>query len=146
MLAWRLSNTLTTDFCLEAVQEAVTRYGCPVIFNTDQGCQFTSQEFTGFLQDQKIQISMDGTGRWRDNVFVERLWRSLKYEEVSLQAYETVRGAQNGVARYLPFYNPGFRSREMLKGKLLACGVTVGLSAPGHSRREQRSDSAHSRR
>ncbi len=80
VLVWRLSNTLTTDFCLEVVWEAVTRYGGPEIFNTDQGCQFTSQEFTGFLQDQNIQISMDGTGRWRDNVFVERLWRGLKYE------------------------------------------------------------------
>ncbi|GKS65425.1 transposase [Nitrospira sp.] len=76
VLAWRLSNTLTTDFCLEALQEAVTRYGSPAIFNTDQGCQFTSQAFTGVLKDQGIQISMDGTGRWRDNVFVERLWRS----------------------------------------------------------------------
>lgn len=84
VLAWRLSNTLTTDFCVEAVQEAISRYGAPEIFNTDQGCQFTSQEFTGLLNDQGIQISMDGTGRWRDNVFVERLWRSLKYEEVYL--------------------------------------------------------------
>ena len=83
VLVWRLSNTLTTDFCLEVVREAVTRYGGPEFLNTDQGSQFTSQEFTGFLQDQSIQISMDGTGRWRDNVFVvfvERLWRSLKYE------------------------------------------------------------------
>jgi putative transposase len=105
VLAWRLSNTLTTDFCLEAVQEAVIRYGCPEIFNTDQGCQFTSQEFTGFLHDQGIQISMDGPGRWRDNVFVERLWRSLKYEEVYLHAYETVSDAQQGIARYVTFYN-----------------------------------------
>jgi putative transposase len=78
VLAWRLSNTLTTDFCLEAVREAITHYGCPEIFHTDQGCQFTSQEFTGLLNDPWIRISMDGTGRWRDNVFVERLWRSLK--------------------------------------------------------------------
>jgi putative transposase len=105
VLAWRLSNTLTTDFCVEAVQEALTRYGCPEIFNTDQGCQFTSQEFTGLLQAHGIQISMDGTGRWRDNVFVERLWRSLKYEEVYLHAYETVGAAREGVARYLMFYN-----------------------------------------
>jgi putative transposase len=93
VLAWRLSNTLTTDFCLEAVQEAITHYGCPEIFNTDQGCQFTSQEFTGLLHNHGIQISMDGTGCWRDNVFVERLWRSLKYEEVYLHAYETVHDA-----------------------------------------------------
>ena len=89
MLAWRLSNTLTTDFCLDAVREAITQYGCPEIFNTDQGCQFTSQEFTGLLKDHGIQISMDGKGCWRDNVFVERFWRSLKYEEVYLHAYET---------------------------------------------------------
>ena len=105
VLAWRLSNTLTTDFCVEAVQEAITRHGPPEIFNTDQGCQFTSQEFTGLLKSHGIQISMDGTGRWRDNVFVERLWRSLKYEEVYLHAYETVRDAQEGVGHYLMFYN-----------------------------------------
>ena len=83
VLAWRLSNTLTTDFCLEAVQEALTRYGTPEIFNTDQGCQFTSLEFTGLLKDHAIQISMGGKGCWRENVFVERLWKSIKYEEVS---------------------------------------------------------------
>jgi putative transposase len=116
VLAWRLSNTLTTDFCLEAVQEAVTQYGCPEIFNTDQGCQFTSQAFTGFLQDQGVQISMDGTGRWRDNVFVERLWRSLKYEEVYLHAYETVHDAREGVARYLTFYNQ-VRPHRTLSGR-----------------------------
>ena len=81
VLAWRLSNTLTTDFCLDAVQEAITQYGTPAIFNTDQGCQFTSLECTGLLNDHGIQISMDGTGCWRDNVVVERLWKSIKYEE-----------------------------------------------------------------
>jgi len=116
VLAWRLSNTLTTDFCLEAIQEAVTRYGTPEIFNTDQGCQFTSQAFTGFLKDQGIQISMDGTGRWRDNVFVERLWRSLKYEEVYLHAYETMRDAHQGVARYMTFYNQ-LRPHRALDGR-----------------------------
>jgi len=80
VLAWRLSNTLTTDFCLDAVQEAITRHSLPTIFNTDQGCQFTSQEFTGLLTHHGIQISMDGKGCWRDNVFVERLWKSIKYE------------------------------------------------------------------
>jgi putative transposase len=105
VLAWRLSNTLTTDFCTEAVQEAVTNYGAPTIFNTDQGCQFTSLEFTGILKEHGIQISMDGTGCWRDNVFVERLWKSIKYEEVYLHAYETVRAAQQGLERYLTFYN-----------------------------------------
>ncbi len=105
VLAWRLSNTLTTDFCLEAVQEALTRYGTPEVFNTDQGCQFTSQEFTGLLKQYHITISRDGTGCWRDNVLVERLWRSVKYEEVYLHAYETVSAAQQGLARYLTFYN-----------------------------------------
>lgn len=105
VLAWRLSNTLTTDFCREAVQEALASYGTPEIFNTDQGCQFTSLEFTSLLKEHGIQISMDGTGCWRDNVFVERLWKSLKYEEVSLHAYETVSAAQQGLERYLMFYN-----------------------------------------
>jgi putative transposase len=116
VLAWRLSNTLTTDFCLDAVREAITQYGCPEIFNTDQGCQFTSQEFTGLLKDQGIQISMDGRGCWRDNVFVERLWRSLKYEEVYLHAYETVREAQQGLERYLHFYNQ-VRPHRALDGR-----------------------------
>jgi len=116
VLAWWLSNTLTTDFCVDAVQEAITRYGPPVIFNTDQGCQFTSQEFTGLLKDHGIQISMDGTGRWRDNVFVKRLWRSLKYEEVYLHAYDTVTDAQDGIARYLTFYNQ-LRPHRALDGR-----------------------------
>lgn len=105
VLAWRLSNTLTTDFCLDTVQEAIARHGTPTIFNTDQGCQFTSQEFTGLLTHHSIQISMDGKGCWRDNVFVERLWRSIKYEEVYLHAYETVGAAHQGLERYLTFYN-----------------------------------------
>ncbi len=116
VLAWRLSNTLTTDFCLEAVQEAITRYGTPEIFNTDQGCQFTSLEFTGLLQDQGIRISMDGKGCWRDNVFVERLWKSIKYEEVYLHAYETVSAAQQGLERYLTFYNQA-RPHRALDGR-----------------------------
>ncbi len=81
------------------------QYGCPKIFNTDQGCQFTSQEFTGLLKAQEIQINMDGKGCWRDNVFVERLWKSIKYEEVYLHAYDTVSAAQQGLTRYLRFYN-----------------------------------------
>ncbi len=105
VLTWRLSNTLTTDFCLEALQEALASYGAPDIFNTDHGCQFTSLEFTGLLKDHGIQISMDGKGCWRDNVFVERLWKSIKYEEVYLHAYETVSAAQCGLTRYLTFYN-----------------------------------------
>jgi putative transposase len=105
VLAWRLSNTLTTDFCMEAVQEAIHQYGTPEIFNTDQGCQFTSQEFTGLLKDSGIRISMDGKGCWRDNVFVERLWRSIKYEEVYLHAYDSVTAAKQGLGRYLTKYN-----------------------------------------
>ena len=120
VLAWRLSNTLTTDFCVEAVQEAITRYGTPEIFNTDQGCQFTSQEFTGLLKTHDIQISMDGAGRWRDNVFVERLWRSLKYEEVYLHAYETIHDAQQGVTRYMTFYNR-IRPHRALDGRTPDC-------------------------
>ena len=105
VLAWRLSNTLTTDFCIEAVQEALVSYGNPDIFNTDQGCQFTSQEFTGLLKDHGIQISMDGTGCWRDHVCVERLWRSVKYEEVYVRAYGSISAARQGVGRYLTCYN-----------------------------------------
>lgn len=105
VLSWRLSNTLTTDFCIEAVQEAIHRYGAPEIFNTDQGSQFTSLEFTQLLKDHGIAISMDGKGCWRDNVFVERLWKSIKYEEVYLRAYETVNAAKSGIGRYLAFYN-----------------------------------------
>ncbi len=116
VLAWRLSNTLTTDFCLEAVQDAVARYGPPEIFNADQGCQFTSQEFTGLLTQYGIQISMDGKGCWRDNVFVERLWKSIKYEEVYLHAYDTVSAAHQGLARYLMFYNQT-RPHQALDGQ-----------------------------
>ena len=98
-------NTVTTDFFREAVQEALASYGTPEIFNTDQGCQFTSLEFTSLLKEHGIQISMDGIGCWRDNVFVERLWKSIKYEEVYLHAYETVSAAQQGLERYLTLYN-----------------------------------------
>jgi len=105
ILSWRLSNTLTTDFCIEAVQEAINKYGKPEIFNTDQGCQFTSLEFTGLLKDNGIKISMDGKGCWRDNVFVERLWRSIKYEEVYLYAYDSVTAAKQGLERYITKYN-----------------------------------------
>jgi putative transposase len=93
VLGWRLSNTLTTDFCLDAVQEAIIRHGLPTIFNTDQGYQFTSHEFAGLLTQHGIQISMDGKGCGRDNVFVERLWKSIKYVEVYLHAYDTVNAA-----------------------------------------------------
>jgi putative transposase len=105
VLAWRVSITMEVDFCLEAVEEALTRHGKPTIFNTDQGSQFTSAAFTGLLLKNGIAISMDGRGSWRDNVFVERLWRSLKYEEVYLRAYETVAEARRLIGRYLDFFN-----------------------------------------
>ncbi len=105
VLAWRVSITMEVDFCLEAVEEALARYGRPTIFNTDQGSQFTSAAFTGLLLKHGIAISMDGRGAWRDNVFVERLWRSVKYEEVYLRAYETVAEARRLIGRYLEFFN-----------------------------------------
>ncbi len=106
VLAWRLSNTLGADFCVEALEEALSRYGRPEIFNTDQGSQFTSDDFTGMLKDHGITISMDGKGRCMDNIFVERLWRSLKYEEVYLNAYATVAEAKAGIGAWLDFHNP----------------------------------------
>jgi putative transposase len=105
VLSWRLSNTLTADFCVDALREALTRFGRPEIFNTDQGAQFTSAEFIATLKAHEVRISMDGRGRWRDNVFVERLWRSVKYEEVYLHAYNTVSEARSGLARYIQFFN-----------------------------------------
>jgi putative transposase len=105
VLSWRLSITMEADFCIEAVEEALVRYGKPEIFNTDQGSQFTSIDFTNVLKKAEIAISMDGKGAWRDNVFVERLWRSIKYEEVYLHAYKTVSEARTGIGRYLNFYN-----------------------------------------
>ena len=105
VLAWRLSITLHADFCIEAVEEALARFGVPEIFNTDQGSQFTSTDFTKVLLARDIKISMDGKGAWRDNVFVERLWKSIKYEEVYLRAYETVSHARTSIGRYLDFYN-----------------------------------------
>jgi putative transposase len=96
VLAWRLSNTLTADFCVEALEEALWRHGTPEIFNTDQGSQFTSDAFTGVLRDAGVTISMDGKGRWMDNVFIERLWRSVKYEEVYLHAYDNPAEARQG--------------------------------------------------
>ena len=105
VLAWRLSITLEVEFCLDAVEDALARHGRPEIFNTDQGSQFTSAAFTGLLLGNAIAISMDGRGSWRDNVFVERLWRSIKYEEVYLRAYDSVGGARASLGRYLDFYN-----------------------------------------
>jgi putative transposase len=105
VLAWRLSITLEAAFCVEALEDALARHGRPEVFNTDQGSQFTSHAFTGVLLTAGIAISMDGKGSWRDNVFVERLWRSIKYEEVYLRAYDTVSDARASIGRYLAFYN-----------------------------------------
>ncbi|WFU19431.1 IS3 family transposase [Bradyrhizobium sp. CB3481] len=105
VLSWRLSITMEAAFCVETLEDAMARYGKPEIFNTDQGSQFTGAAFTGVLADNGIAISMDGKGAWRDNVFVERLWRSVKYEEVYLRAYETVGEARSSIGRYLDFYN-----------------------------------------
>ena len=105
VLAWRLSITMEAAFCVEALEEALARHGRPKIFNTDQGSQFTSHDFTGVLIKAEIAISMDGKGAWRDNVFVERLWRTIKYEEIYLRAYDTVTEARASIGRYLGFYN-----------------------------------------
>jgi putative transposase len=105
VLAWRTSITMDTPFCIEAMEEAIDRYGTPGIVNTDQGSQFTSAAFTELLNAHDIRISMDGRGCWRDNVFVERLWKSVKYEEVYLRAYESVSHARASIGRYFEFYN-----------------------------------------
>jgi putative transposase len=105
VLSWRLSITMEASFCVETLEDALAHHGKPDIFNTDQGSQFTGAAFTGALTDNGITISMDGKGAWRDNVFVERLWRSVKYEEVYLRAYESVADARNSIGRYLDFYN-----------------------------------------
>lgn len=105
VLAWRISITMEVDFCIEVLEEAIARHGKPEIFNTDQGYQFTSAAFTGLLTAHGIAISMDGRGAWRDNVFIERLWRSVKYEEVYLHAYDSVPQARACIGRYMDFYN-----------------------------------------
>ena len=105
VLAWRLSITMEAAFCIEALEEALAKHGRPEIFNTDQGSQFTSADFTGVLTGNKIAISMDGKGAWRDNVFVERIWKTVKYEEVYLRAYGSVDEARASLGRYLDFYN-----------------------------------------
>ena len=141
VLAWRLSNTLGVDFCVEALEEALAQYGRPEIFNTDQGCQFTSTEFTGVLEQGGIAISMDGKGRCMDNIFVERLWRSLKYEEVYLHAYANVAEAKAGIGAWLRFYNDerlhqshGYRTpRHIYQEGLWICGqsaVPTGCAFP----------------
>jgi putative transposase len=141
VLAWRLSNTLSAEFCVEALEEALARYGRPEIFNTDQGSQFTSDDFTGTLKRHGVTISMDGKGRCMDNIFVERLWRSLKYEEVYLNAYATVAEAKAGIGAWLSFYNQerqhqslGYRTPlQIYQEGLWICGrsaLPTGCASP----------------
>ncbi len=113
MLSWRLSNSLDTAPCIDALEEAVTNHGAPGIFNSDQGCQFTSEAFTGALKEHKIEISMDDKGCWVDNVFIERFWRSLKYEEVYLNAYDTVAQAKQSIGEWMGFYNQDRRHASL---------------------------------
>jgi putative transposase len=105
VLAFRVSNAMSTDFCIEAVEEALARFGAPEIFNTDQGSQFTAEDFIQALEPNGVRVSMDGKGRWIDNVFVERLWRSVKYEDIYLHAYETPREVRSALTKYFSFYN-----------------------------------------
>jgi len=114
ILSWRLSNSMDSSFCIDALEQALYRYGKPEIFNTDQGSQYTSDAFTGALKANDIRISMDGKGAWRDNVFVERLWRSVKYEEVYLNAYESMHHAKQRLSRWIEFYNTE-RKHQTLK-------------------------------
>jgi putative transposase len=116
ILSWRLSNTMEADFCIEALQEAMARFGRPAIFNTDQGSQFTSPRFAEVLTKTGVRISMDGRGRWLDNVFIERLWRSFKYECIYLNAFETGSEARVGIGRWIPYYN-GSRPHKALGGR-----------------------------
>jgi putative transposase len=151
VLAWRLSNTLGADFCVEALEEALSRYGRPEIFNTDQGSQFTSDDFTGTLKDHGITISMDGKGRCMDNIFVERLWRSLKYEEVYLNAYASVAEAKAGIGAWLDFYNEerqhqslGYRTpRQIYQEGLWICGrsaLPIGSASPASRASSERGE------
>jgi putative transposase len=141
VLAWRLSNLLDTSFCVEAAEEALGK-GRPEIFNTDQGSQFTDDDFIGVLRDHQVAISMDGRGRFSDNIFVERLWRSLKYEEIYLRAYENVAEARQAIATYFEFYNnerlhqaldyraPRQVFEEALPRASLARGINAGALLP----------------
>lgn len=116
VLSWRLSNSLTADPCVDALEEAIMKYGRPEIMNTDQGSQFTSSAFIGLLQEHSIQVSMDGKGCWRDNVFVERLWRTIKYDEVYLKAYDSVSHARASLGQFINFYN-NRRPHQSFAGK-----------------------------
>ena len=127
VLAWRLSNTLDADFCVRALEEALARFGRPEIFNTDQGSQFNSTAFTSMLQGAEVRISMDGRGRWLDNVFIERLWRSLKYEEVYLKGYADGREARAGIGSWFAFYN-GTRPHQGLAGRTPTAVWRAGIT------------------
>jgi putative transposase len=130
VLSWRLSNTMDVEFCVAALEEAIARYGRPDIFNTDQASQFTSFAFTGLLKDNGIAISMDGKGRWMDNVFIERLWRSLKYECVYLNAFETGSQARDGIGCWIAFFNER-RPHSSLDGRTPAEVYATKIAAPG---------------
>lgn len=158
VLAWRLSITMETDFCVEALQEALDRYGKPEIFNTDQGVQFTASAFIDKLAEQGVQISMDGKGRFLDNIFIERLWRSLKYEEVFIKAYANVAEARLGIGAWLSFYNDerkhqslGYCTPSQIFAALPACGYVHNASAlhtspQAQQQQQQEKDSIHERK
>ena len=129
VLSWRLSNTMEAGFCVEALEEALMKHGKPEIFNTDQGSQFTSEAFTDVLKDAHVRISMDGKGRWVDNVFIERLWRSLKHEEVYLKAYEDVADARAGIGAWIEYYNSERRHQSLNR-------LTPGEVYDGHAVRD----------
>jgi putative transposase len=136
VLAWRLSTGMDTGFCVEALQEALHRYGSPKIFNTDQGVHFTSADFTGVLTASDVRISMDGKGRYLDNIFIERLWRSLKYEDVYIKAYASVLEARRGIGGWLTFYNDerlhqalGYRTPSEVFQMPVTCGYVDNASA-----------------
>jgi putative transposase len=130
VLAWWLSNTMDADFCVAALEEAIARHGKPEIFNTDQGSQFTSLAFTDVLKSNGIRISMDGKGRWMDNVFIERLWRSLKYECVYLNAFETGSEAKTGIGSWIDYYNRS-RPHSALDGRTPAEAYAMHIAPPG---------------
>jgi len=157
VLAWRLSLTMETDFCVAALQEAMNRYGKPEIFNTDQGVQFTAAAFIETLADQGVQISMDGKGRFLDNIFIERLWRSLKYEEIFLKAYASVAEARLGIGAWMSFYNDerkhqalGYRTPGEIFSGAPACGYVDNARAlptsPQAQQQQTEKDSIYDRK
>ena len=152
VLSWRVSNTMDVEFCIEALEEALAQHGRPGIFNTDQGSQFTSPRFTGVLLAAGVRVSMDGRGRWVDNVFIERLWRSLKYEDISIKAYASVSEARRGIGGWLNFYNDerlhqalGYRTPREVFQAPPTCGDVDNASAlttspQVHHHQQQESD------